>query len=113
MSSPAARPANHHWLAKALLVAAAYVLTARLGLLMPLASNSHITLLWLPSGVAVAALWRWGDRMALGIALGILATLLTGRASPWAHLPLVLGNLAAPFITASKKAVFVTPGQLL
>ena len=40
-------------------LALAYFATGRLGLLLP-AFGSNITLIWLPSGIAVAALLRWG-----------------------------------------------------
>ncbi|MHB1235998.1 MAG: hypothetical protein ACYCY7_00395 [Gallionella sp.] len=44
---------------KLLSVALAYFVCGRLGLALP-SVDSHITLIWLPTGIAVAALLRWG-----------------------------------------------------
>ena len=51
------------------LVALAYLLAAKLGLLLNYA-GAHATLIWLPTGIAVAALWRWGPPMRLGARAG-------------------------------------------
>jgi integral membrane sensor domain MASE1 len=55
---------DHDLLIKQALVVFANVITGYLGLLLPLA-GSHITLVWLPTGIAVAALIRWGWGIAL------------------------------------------------
>lgn len=52
-----------------LLVAVAYFVTGRLGLLFAAISPST-TLFWLPTGIAVAALWRWGFPIWPGVTLG-------------------------------------------
>lgn len=49
------------------LVCFAYVVTGWIGLKLPY-YGSHITLIWLPSGIAVAALVRWGRTMWLAVA---------------------------------------------
>jgi diguanylate cyclase (GGDEF)-like protein/PAS domain S-box-containing protein len=51
---------------KIALVAFAYAVTGWLGLQMPYA-GSHITLIWLPTGIAVAALFRWGWGHAIAV----------------------------------------------
>ena len=56
-----------------MLVALAYFASGRLGLAIPYV-DSHLTLVWLPAGIAVAALMRWGYACWPGISLGALAT---------------------------------------
>ncbi len=83
----------------ALVVALLYFLTGRLGLMFP-AFESHITLLWLPTGIAVATLLRWGFKYWPGVALGSLAVNLSiGVAMP-AALGIAVGNTAAPLLAA-------------
>ncbi len=82
-----------------LLLALAYFATGWLGLMMP-AFGSHITLLWLPTGIAVAALLRWGTGCWPGIALGAFAVnLATGAAGPIA-LGIAVGNTLGPVLAA-------------
>jgi PAS domain S-box-containing protein len=81
-----------------LLLALAYFATGRLGLAMP-ALGSNITLIWLPTGIAVAALFRWGFRCWPGITLGSVAVnVAVGTAWPVA-LMIALGNTLAPMVT--------------
>lgn len=47
-------------IAKFVLVAFAYFVTAKLGLMVPY-KDSIITLMWLPTGLAVGAIMRWGN----------------------------------------------------
>ena len=56
-----------------LLIALAYFVSAKLGLAIPYI-GTHITLIWLPTGIAVAALLRLGNRYWPGIFLGALIT---------------------------------------
>ena len=53
-------------LARLCCVALGYYLTARMGLQIPYV-GTHVSLFWLPTGLAVAAYYRWGDRMALAV----------------------------------------------
>lgn len=57
---------------KVLALALAYFVAARLGLSLP-SIGSHITLIWLPAGIAIAALLRWGYGCWPGIFLGAFA----------------------------------------
>ncbi len=57
--------------AQVLTVTTGYFITGWLGLKLPY-FGSHITLIWLPTGIAVAALMRWGVGMWPGVALGAL-----------------------------------------
>jgi PAS domain S-box-containing protein len=77
-------------------LACAYFITGRLGLLLPYV-GSNITLIWLPTGLAVAALLRWGFSVWPGVFIGSCAVnLVTGS-----------------FAMASSIAVTSTLGPLL
>jgi len=93
--------ARQPWLVMLLqlsLVALAYFVTGWLGLQMPYA-GSQITLVWLPTGIAVAALLRWGLGMWPGVSLGaVLVNLSTGASLPMAA-SIALGNTLAPLLT--------------
>src|SRR5437868_2251843 len=67
--------------ARTALVATAFFLTGRIGLLMPYIEN-QITLLWPPSGIALAALVLGGPRHALGVYLGALLIQVSLGAAP-------------------------------
>jgi PAS domain S-box-containing protein len=59
-----------------LTLAAIYFAAAKLGLLFAV-GGEHVTLVWPPSGVAMAALYLYGVRLWPGAALGVLALDLT------------------------------------
>lgn len=81
------------------LVCIAYFFTGWVGLKLPY-YGSHFTLIWLPTGIAVAALVRWGYRMWPGIALGaFLVNFAIGSSIPLA-LGTAIGNTLAPFVAA-------------
>ncbi|THA59410.1 hypothetical protein E6R62_00390 [Streptomyces sp. A1136] len=80
-----------------LAVAAAYYVTGRLGLLQRLVvAGAQVTPLWLPTGIAVAALlWR-GPRIWPGIALGTYLVIRTlGPVAP-SGVAIIAGNTLAP-----------------
>jgi PAS domain S-box-containing protein len=82
-----------------LALALAYFITGRLGLMLP-AHGSHITLIWLPTGIAVAALLRWGLGCWPGVALGAtLVNFTTGIPLPTA-LGIAVGNTTGPVLAA-------------
>ena len=86
-------------IAQFILVALAYIVTAKLGLMVPY-KESIATLIWLPSGIAVGAIMRWGNICLPAIYLAVTITEL------WAGMPLITSlaiavtNTAAPFFTA-------------
>jgi PAS domain S-box-containing protein len=86
-------------LGKLLLVALVYFASGKLGLSFATQYN-HITLFWLPSGIAVAALLRWGMPCCLtGIFLGgLLAGLSLDNSFPLA-VGIAIGNTLAPLAT--------------
>jgi PAS domain S-box-containing protein len=76
-----------------------YFVTGRLGLMLP-AFGSHITLLWLPTGIAVAALLRCSFACWPGVTLGAFAVnASTGVPLPEA-LGIAAGNTAGPLLAA-------------
>ena len=84
---------------KVMMVILAYGATGRLGLSLPFL-GSQITLFWLPTGIAVAAILRWGGASWLGIYLGaLLVNLAVGGSYPLAA-EIAVGNTAAPLFTA-------------
>ncbi len=85
--------------AKMFFVALAYFATGKLGLAIPYV-GSHVTLIWLPTGIAVAALIRWGYICLPGIFLGALATNFSVDASPLLDCSLALGNTLAPLLAS-------------
>jgi PAS domain S-box-containing protein len=81
------------------LVFAGYYVTARIGLAIPYV-GSHITLVWLPTGIAVVAYLRWGPRMAIAIALAALAVNVKIGTPLWLGVAIALGNCAGPAFAA-------------
>ncbi len=85
-------------LAQLLTVFLAYSLTGWLGLCMPF-EGDRFTLFWLPSGIAVAALYRWSPQLWPSVFLAAFAlNLATGTSLP-ANLLLAAGNTLAPLFT--------------
>ena len=84
---------------RALALAAAYYLAARLGLLIPYV-GTHISLVWLPSGIAVAAFRRWGPRMAPAVWVAALAANASIGGPLWIALLVGAGNTAGTLLTA-------------
>lgn len=76
----------------------AYAITGWLGLQMPF-EGSHITLVWLPTGIAVAALWRFGLAVWPGIFLGALLVNLAIDASWPLATGIAVGNTLGPILT--------------
>ncbi|MCB1137548.1 MAG: MASE1 domain-containing protein [Leptospiraceae bacterium] len=74
-----------------LIVAAAYCLTGLWGLELAFV-NSNVTLLWPPTGIAMAALLRRGLSLAPGILLGALLTNLMNGAPPVIAASIAGGN---------------------
>lgn len=81
-------------------LALAYFATAKLGLYFP-THDSHITLFWLPTGMAAAILFRWGSRWIVG---GIFLGAFLFDLSLGTNIPLALlsaaGNTLSPLTLA-------------
>lgn len=80
----------------------AYYLTGMLGLLIPYV-GSHITLIWLPTGIAVAALMRWGFHPAYLLSIYLAAFLINYSVGSTFLLSaqIGVGNTLAPIVAAS------------
>ena len=80
-------------------VVAGYYLTARLGLLIPYV-GTHISLVWLPTGVAVAAFRRWGAGMAPAVYIAAVAANASIGGPLWIALLVGVGNTAGTGLAA-------------
>ena len=84
---------------KIISVALAYFASGRLGLEIPYL-DAHITLSWLPAGIAFAALIRWGYYCWPGIFLGALAANYSADSPLLLEVCIALGNTLAPLLAA-------------
>lgn len=82
-----------------LLVAFAYFLTAKLGLMVPY-KESIVTLIWLPSGIAAGAIMRWGKIALPAIFLAAFLVEISLGLSISSSAGIASGNTLAPFICA-------------
>jgi PAS domain S-box-containing protein len=80
-------------------LAAAYFGAAKLGLLLAV-TNSSVSAVWPPSGLALAAVVVWGPRVWPGIWLGALLANLTTQGSFLAVLGIATGNTLEPLVGA-------------
>lgn len=62
-------------------------------------ANDHVTLIWLPTGIAVAAILRYGYSMAPAIFIAATAANLLSS-SPLLSLQIAIGNTIAPVVCA-------------
>ena len=86
------------FVARLLLIALAYFISAQLRITHPY-FDTHITLIWLPTGIAVATLLRWGYAYWPGIFLGAAATNFSIDTSPLLDSSIALGNTLGPMLT--------------
>ena len=95
---PTPRPGPHagavRYLAGVALLAAAYFAAGKAGLAFP-SVGEIVTLVWPPTGIAVAVLLRFGLRYWPGVPLGALA-INAGLVSEWALVGIAAGNTLAP-----------------
>lgn len=85
-------------LTRPLLLALAYFVTGWLGLQISY-TGTHITLVWLPTGIAVAALLRWGWTVWPGIWLGAFLVNLSIGSSLSLAAGIAIGNTLGPLVT--------------
>jgi len=98
--APSRAPATRlAFVLRLLAVAAGYYLSARLGLLIPYV-GTHISLVWLPTGVAVAAYRRWGAGMTPAIYVAAVAANASIGGPLWIALLVGLGNTAGTGLAA-------------
>jgi diguanylate cyclase (GGDEF)-like protein/PAS domain S-box-containing protein len=92
-------PARLVFVLRFVAVAAGYYLAARLGLLIPFV-GTHISLVWLPTGLAVAAFRRWGAGMTLAVYAGAVAANASIGGPLWVALLVGLGNTGGTGLAA-------------
>ena len=92
-------PAPLAFALRLLAVAVGYYLAARLGLLIPYV-GTHVSLVWLPTGIAVAAFRRWGPGMALAVYAGAMAANAAIGGPLWLALLVAAGNTAGTGLAA-------------
>jgi diguanylate cyclase (GGDEF)-like protein/PAS domain S-box-containing protein len=87
------------WTLRVLALMLAYAVAGRVGLALPYLGH-YVTLLWIPSGIALAAMLRWGISLAPAIAIAAFSTALwVGATFPLA-IALALANTAGPLVAA-------------
>lgn len=84
-------------LIRILILISAYVATGWLGLCVPFAT-SKTTLFWLPTGIAIAALYRWSMHVWPGIFLGALIINTYTGAGLATNLIIASGNTLGPIV---------------
>ena len=85
-------------LAQLLIVFLAYSLTGWLGLCVPF-ENNRITLFWLPTGVALAAFYRWSPKMWPAVFLAAVFIQFLNETPLVVNLILAIGSTLAPLFT--------------
>jgi diguanylate cyclase (GGDEF)-like protein/PAS domain S-box-containing protein len=83
------------WVLRLGVLVLGYFLAGRLGLQWA-GQDAHITLLWMPAGIAVAAIYAWGWRYAVGVLAGVLALSTSQGNGLGLTLVLCVGNTLAP-----------------
>ncbi len=75
----------------------AYYVTGSIGLLLPMFGSS-ITLIWLPTGISVGILYRYGLGCWPGIAIGAFLTNFTNGSSSAIAIAIAIGNTLGPIL---------------
>jgi len=98
---PSSQPTRRLYPVHLVILAAAYFLFGHLGLALPYI-GSHISLIWAPAGIALAALLRWGPGMWPAIWLGAFAVNLMASpgSSPLLAAGIACGNTLGPWLAA-------------
>ena len=91
-------PSRASWLVQLLVVFGAYSLAGWLGLCVPY-EDSRVTLFWLPSGIALAAFYRWSPRLWPAVFCAALLLQISSGANFVTNLLLASGNTLAPLFT--------------
>ena len=81
MDSNLRHPVNGGYALHVAGLAAAYIIAGTIGLQLAMV-GSLVTLVWMPTGIAVAALFRWGWRYWPGVWLGAFAVNMIVSSNP-------------------------------
>ncbi len=87
------------WALDVVTCAVLYLCTGKLGLLLASVGTS-VTLVWPPTGIAIAYLFRRGPRLAVGVFLGALAVNLTLGPPASSAVLIACGNTGGPLLAA-------------
>jgi PAS domain S-box-containing protein len=90
---------NGHYIMRLLILCLSYFASGWLGLQIPYA-GSQITLIWFPTGIAVASVFVWGFSVWPAIYLGAFLVNLTTSASWQVAAGIAVCNTLAPLLTA-------------
>ncbi len=82
-----------------LLLAAVYVASARVGLLFAY-THGMATLIWMPTGISLAAVLLGGNRMLAGVALGAFVSVALSDVPLWVALTTTIGNTLEAYLGA-------------
>jgi PAS domain S-box-containing protein len=85
------------YLGRVAALALAYLLTGRMGLSLPYA-GSHVTLVWPPTGLALAGLYFWGSRCWPGVWLGAFLVNAPLGGPAWLAAGIACGNTLGPLL---------------
>lgn len=91
---------SRKWIVRCFIIALAYFVAGIIGLSVPFI-DSHITLIWAPTGIAVAALLRWGMSLWPALGIGAFAVNLWIGSSPGLALGIAVGNMLGPLLAVS------------
>lgn len=83
------------WLSRFIAVFTAYYLTGWLGLCVPL-QNEQLTLFWLPSGIAVAAFYRWSSNLWPAVFIAAFMLSLVNGAAFLTNISIAVTSSLAP-----------------
>lgn len=88
-----------HWILRLILVALAYYVTGLIGLAIPFV-DTYVTLIWAPSGIAMAALLRWGMSLWPAIWLASFAVNYSVDGTLALAIGIACGNTLGPVVGA-------------
>ena len=87
-----------HVVVRLLVVTCSYYAAARLGLVIPYI-GTHVSLVWLPTGIAVAAMLRWGGSTGVAVFAGATWANATIGGPLWIAVAIGLGNALGPWLS--------------
>ena len=90
---------SRDWALRTSLLLVAYYLTGRVGLAVP-PFGAHVTLIWPPAGIALAALLRFGLGVWPGVWLGSMVVALSIGTPIWLAALIAFGNTLGPLLGA-------------
>jgi diguanylate cyclase (GGDEF)-like protein/PAS domain S-box-containing protein len=98
-STSVASTGSREWARRAAFVLLAYYLGGRAGLLVP-QFRDHVTLIWPPAGIALAALLRFGLGMWPSVFIGAVLLPLTTGTPLWLAVLMASGHTVGPMVGA-------------